>query len=242
MTEPEVKILIIDDDLDLSKSLAIILKHHGFRAITAEGGHRAIEAVSKDDFELILIDMVMPEINGLETLKKLKELAPKSQMVMMTGFAVAGLVGEAIKIGVDGVLFKPFDVDVVVKGLISRDPIQLFEGYLQTIWARIAPVIGESTAQMVFSKSVDAIILNSGVDLKGIEVTEGGFSLEGLRSQIKTDINPGGSINSAADLTPYLKRLLGEVFDLLGMLTGDMLTEPLIEALDKELKAKKGTR
>lgn len=240
LTKPEANILIIDDDLDLCKSLSLVLKRHGYRVTTVEGGRSAVDVVKKDDFELILIDMVMPEINGLETLKTLRGIAPNSRMVMMTGYAVAGLVGEAIKVGVDGVLYKPFDVDVIVKGLISGDPIQLFEGYLQTVWSRIAPVVGEPTAQMVFSKAIDASIIDAG-GLKGIEVSEQGFSLAGLRAHIKTETNPEGAYNSTEDMIPFLRRLLGEIFDLLGMLTGEMLTEPLIEALDKELKAKKET-
>ena len=238
MTNPNAHILIVDDDLDLCRSLAIILNRQGFVTTTVENGREAIEAVKKDDFELILIDVVMPDLNGLEVLKELKELAPESKMVMMTGFAVAGLVGEAIMVGVDGVLYKPFDVDVIVKSILSDDPLQLFEGYLQTVWDRIVPITGESTAQMIFSKSIDVIIKESGSRRKDVQVTAQGFSLEGLRSQIRTAANPDGAFENAAEIRPHLKRLLSEVFDLLGMLTGEMFFAPLVESLDSNLKSK----
>jgi len=235
MSTKKSHILIVDDDKDLCQSLAIILKRQGMLVTTVEDGVGAIQAVQHDDFDLILIDLVMPDMNGLETLKALKETAPNSRMVMMTGFAVAGLVAEAIKVGVDGVLYKPFDVNLIIKNLWSENLPRLFEGYLQSVWERIEPVVGAQTAQLIFSQSVDRLLQEAGTNLPGIKVTEDGFSLGEMPVQPPDETGPDWEDN----LRLQLQRLLAEVFDLLSMLTGDMLTSPLIEKLSEELKTGK---
>lgn len=229
------RILIVDDDLDLCQSLMLILNRQGFETASVQTGLQAREKVLESTFDLILIDMVMPELNGLETLKVLNEIAPNTRMVMMTGFAVAGLVAQAIQAGVDGVLYKPFNVDIVINNLVSNDILQLFEGYLQTVWERIVPVVGTPTAQLIFSQSVEKIVREAGAILEGAEVTEAGFTLTGIRAQAESANDSGwGDL-----IRPHLQHLLAEVFDLLSMLTGDMLISPLIEELSTKLKGQK---
>jgi CheY-like chemotaxis protein len=228
-------ILIVDDDKNLRRSLAITLNYKGFNASTVESGQNAIKAVGKDDFDLILIDVIMPDMNGLETLRALKEISPGTRVVMMTGFAVADLVTEAIKTGVDGVLYKPFDVSLVMKNLLSQDVFQLFEGYLQSVWDRICPVIGPQSAHLIFNQSVEKVFQHNGDFLPEIEVTENRISLNAFHLLIK----PDNTTAEEESIRPLLQNVLAEIFDLLSMLTGEMLTSPLIEKLSGALKADK---
>ena len=147
------RILIIDDDKGICQSLAIILNQLGYLTTITEDGPSGIEAARIEEYKLILLDVVMPNMDGLETLKTIKEIAPASRVVMMTGFAVADHIAQAIYAGVDGVLYKPFDVDVVVNNLLSDDIVLIFEGYLQSAWDRIFPVVGSLSTKFIFKKA-----------------------------------------------------------------------------------------
>lgn len=226
----KARVLIVDDDTNLCRTLSLILTRKGHAVATVEDGSRAIEAVRQGAFDLILIDVLMPGMNGVDTLRELKAVAPQARMVMMTGYAVAGLVTEAVKAGVDGVLYKPFDIEIVLDLLMSEDVLRLYEGYLASVWQRITPILGARTAQGVFSGTVARYIQEKAPLLAGVKVSEEGFSLEGLRR------SPAQDTDSVADLRNQLRGLLAEVFDMLGMLAGNILTDPLIGHLSDKLK------
>lgn len=226
----KTRVLIVDDDADLGRALSLILTRKGYEVVVVENGTRAVEEAKQDPFGLILIDVMMPDKSGLDTLRELKEIDPQARIVMMTGYAVAGLVAEAVQVGVDGVLYKPFDVEVVVDTLMSEDVLRLYEGYLKTVWDRVVPIVGSVTAASVFSRTVQMSVQKEGSLLEGIEVTERGISLEGLRRQVYTEAG------QSAELRSQLRGLLAAIFELLGMLAGSILTDPLIKKLSDELK------
>ncbi len=223
-------VLIVDDDVSLCRTLFLILTRKGHEVVTAEDGACAIEAARQGPFDLILIDALMPGMNGVDTLRELKAVAPQTRMVMMTGYAVAGLVTEAVKAGVDGVLYKPFDVEIVLDMLMSENVLRLYEGYLTSVWQRITPILGARTAQGVFSGTVARYIQEKAPLLDGVTVSEEGFSLDGLQHLAADDDD------SLADLRNQLRGLLAEVFDMLGLLAGNILTDPLIGHLSDRLK------
>lgn len=228
MEEKKAQILVVDDDVDLCKSLEIILKRNGYQVMTVHNGLQAVEIVQKNKFELILIDVVMPDMDGLATLKELHDITPGSRLVMMTGFSVSNLVGEAVKVGVDGVLIKPFDVDVVLNKLLKEDIVLIFEGYLQAAWARIKPVVGSLSAVLIFQRAfsfafgeeipdIDDCVSAVGIDLSFIQEDHLGLENEVLRKK--------------------LQKALAQVFELLEDLTGAMFTEPLVLKISENLKA-----
>jgi CheY-like chemotaxis protein len=229
MTEKS-RVLIVDDDTSLCRTLALILTRKGHEAVTVEDGARAVAAAGEGPFDLILIDVLMPGMNGVDTLRELKAVAPQARMVMMTGYAVAGLVTEAIKAGVDGVLYKPFDVEIVLDMLMTEDVLRLYQGYLTNVWQRITPILGARTAQGVFSGTVTRYIQQKAPLLAGVTVSEAGFDLDGLQYLAANDDD------SLADLRNQLRGLLAEVFDMLGLLAGNILTDPLIGHLSDRLK------
>ena len=115
LTDQQQSILVVDDDPGMCETLADILEAKGFVVQTALDGPSAIERMKADPFDLILIDVMMPGMNGVETLREIKSLRPEAMTVIMTGRSqLEGLVSEALWTGVDGVLYKPFDVDAVI--------------------------------------------------------------------------------------------------------------------------------
>ena len=113
-------ILIVDDDLGMCETLADILDDKGFEVGVAYDGREAIKTMGQGHYDLILIDIMMPGMNGVEALQEIKTINPNAMTIIMTGHSrLEGMVSEALWAGVDGVLYKPFDIDTVIE-LIER--------------------------------------------------------------------------------------------------------------------------
>ena len=115
----KASILIVDDNDSLCTTLSLILKRKGYAAATVKDGLEAIEKVRKNHFDMLLMDIKMPVMNGVETYRRIKEIRPESVVVMMTAYAVEDLIQEALEEGAFGVIYKPLDIEKVV-ALIER--------------------------------------------------------------------------------------------------------------------------
>jgi len=113
-------ILIVDDDPGMCETLSDILEEKGFDVGIAQDGRTAIQRMQDGRYDLILIDIMMPGMNGVETLQEIKAINPDAMTVIMTGHSqLEGLVSQALWAGVDGVLYKPFNVNAILD-LIKR--------------------------------------------------------------------------------------------------------------------------
>ena len=114
------KILVIDDDPGLGGNLVGALRRKGFAVGVAQDGTMAVERMRGADYDLILIDIMMPGLSGVETLREIKATNPRAMTAIVTGHSqLEGMVSEALWSGVDGVLYRPVEVDAVVE-LIER--------------------------------------------------------------------------------------------------------------------------
>ena len=105
------KILIVDDERAVRATLSKILKAKGYRTDEASSGKEAIEKATSDDFDIVLLDLMMPTINGMDVLIELRKSKPKIKEIMMTGFATVDNAVEAIKNGASDYISKPFNAD-----------------------------------------------------------------------------------------------------------------------------------
>jgi|YNPNPStandDraft_1061719.scaffolds.fasta_scaffold11644_3 general secretion pathway protein E len=118
--QKQLSVLIVDDDPGMCETLVDILEDRGFSVGSAQDGKTALELMKKASYDLILIDIMMPGMNGVETLRQIKAINPNVITIIMTGHSqLEGYVSEALWAGVDGVLYKPFDVNAVIE-LIER--------------------------------------------------------------------------------------------------------------------------
>ncbi len=122
-------VFIIDDSMMAREILKRILLSMQFKIIDdADNGQIAISKItaSKITPDFIFIDMEMPHLNGIETIKQIKPILPKSKIIMVTSHSEKEMVTELMKVGVHGYVKKPFDRDTVVKklGSIMGRPIQ----------------------------------------------------------------------------------------------------------------------
>ena len=102
-----LKILVVDDDVDVAESLAEILEFDGHEVALAHSGEEAVRHLEEQAFDIALLDVVMPEMNGVDCLRKINELRPGTKVFMVTGYSVDELLNQAADQGALGVLFKP---------------------------------------------------------------------------------------------------------------------------------------
>jgi two-component system, NtrC family, response regulator PilR len=115
------KLLIVDDEQGMRQLLAIVFGREGHEVRKAENGRRALELLREEAADLIVSDVKMPDMGGIELLRQARELLPDVAVVMMTAFATVDTAREAFKLGADDFITKPFDIDelklIVAKAL-----------------------------------------------------------------------------------------------------------------------------
>lgn len=105
------KILIVDDDAELRNNLYEILKGEGYYTEEAGSGKEAIEKAVSSDFDIALIDLMMPKMSGVDVLSELRRIKPKTRVIMITAFATVENAVDAIKKGASDYISKPFKID-----------------------------------------------------------------------------------------------------------------------------------
>ena len=113
--ENKANILIVDDDIEMAETLSDILTDLGHHVEIANDGFKAIQKVKAQTFDVILMDIKMPGMNGVETYKEIKHIQPKAAVMMMTAYSVEDLVAEALKEGVYGVCYKPVEIAKIIE-------------------------------------------------------------------------------------------------------------------------------
>ena len=110
-------ILIVDDDIGICQTLADILEAKGYQVDTATDGFQAIEKAREFAFDVVLMDIKMPRINGVETYKKMKKIDLNTKVIMITAYALEELIREAYKEGVLEVMHKPLEIDSLITSI-----------------------------------------------------------------------------------------------------------------------------
>jgi DNA-binding response OmpR family regulator len=108
------KLLIVDDDNNLLNYLNEELTEAGFRVKTYDNGADAIVAAAEDTFDLILLDMLMPGLDGIQVVRVLQKVAPKVPIIGLTGYVGRGYMSQAMGLGVS-ILTKPVEIPALVK-------------------------------------------------------------------------------------------------------------------------------
>ncbi|MDD3375302.1 MAG: response regulator [Candidatus Omnitrophica bacterium] len=109
-----LKILIVDDEEGIRESLKLILEDY-YNLILAEDGEQALEILeNSSDIALVLMDIKMPKMSGLETLESMKEKHAQLKVIIVTGYKSVETATEAVRLGASGYIVKPFKSDEVL--------------------------------------------------------------------------------------------------------------------------------
>ena len=109
-----VRVLIVDDDRDHAESVADLLGMRGHAVTVAYSGETGLAMFRGSEFDVTLMDVQLPGMNGLQTFFELRKIRPDVKIIMMTGFSVEHLLAQAVEDGAVGILHRPFTENEVV--------------------------------------------------------------------------------------------------------------------------------
>jgi DNA-binding NtrC family response regulator len=105
------KILVVDDDRDMQENIVEVLENAEFDVCTADNGEEAIELVSETPFDLVLLDLIMPKMGGMEALPIIRRKCPNIKIIMVTAFSTIDNAVEAMRKGANDYITKPFKIN-----------------------------------------------------------------------------------------------------------------------------------
>lgn len=111
---PQPSVLVVDDDVGMVETLSDILAARSYDVVTAYSGEIAVGMVRQKPYDVVLMDIQMPGLNGVEALKAMKAVVPGMSVIMMTAFTRHELVEEARRCTALAVVPKPLDIDRVL--------------------------------------------------------------------------------------------------------------------------------
>ncbi|NOX32953.1 MAG: response regulator [Deltaproteobacteria bacterium] len=116
MSENSIKILLIDDEEEFINTLAQRLEFRGYKAETAPDGQTGINLLAKNHFDVAILDLMMPGLNGIDTLKQIKNILPDLPVILLTGHGSTKAGIKGMHLGASDYLMKPLDInDLITK-------------------------------------------------------------------------------------------------------------------------------
>ena len=109
----DIRVLVVDDERIAVKNLEHILKKEGYTVVGTESGPNAVKLLEERQFDVVLTDLRMEKVDGLQILKKCMELQPDTEVIMITGYATLESAVEAMKKGAFHYIAKPFKLELV---------------------------------------------------------------------------------------------------------------------------------
>ena len=115
----------MDDEPDMCEMLSELLSDEGYKLETATNGKDAVKKVLGGSVDIVLLDIMMPGQDGIDTLRQIKDIRPKLPVVMITGFGTLSTARNAMKLGAYDYITKPFNIDcikeIIKQGLEEQD-------------------------------------------------------------------------------------------------------------------------
>ncbi|MCX7794737.1 MAG: sigma-54 dependent transcriptional regulator [Thermodesulfovibrionales bacterium] len=229
------KILVVDDEKDILRALEFILSREGYTVTTATNGQEAMELLKNEEYDLVLTDLRMPGMDGMEVLEKSLQLRPSTAVIIMTAYATVESAVQAMRMGASDYIVKPFineDVKLRVKRLLEHrklreENILLRQQLSQRIPGRV--FLGNSNQiQQLLSLLEQVIPTKSNVLILGESGTGKGLVAELIHYNSPRKDKPFISINCSAipetllesELFGYKKgAFTGAVSDKKGLIT-----------------------
>ncbi|MBW1996508.1 MAG: sigma-54-dependent Fis family transcriptional regulator [Deltaproteobacteria bacterium] len=199
------KILIVDDELIIRKSLADWLARDGHQVETAVSGEEALERCKDTRFDILLVDIKMEGMSGLELLKQVRGNDPDIAVVMITAYGSIASAIEAMKNGAYDYLLKPFDpneLGVLIEKIIQHQAQTKENLYLRAEFkdrTRFESMIGQSRAmQEIFDLIEDVAATESTVLIRGETGTGKGLAAKAIHSNSPRSTGPFVAVNCGA--------------------------------------------
>jgi len=195
-------ILIVDDEESILTSLSSILQDEGYDVVTVKNGGEALRIYTTDPPDLMLLDIWMPEMDGMETLRRVRELVPAAQVMMMSGHGSIETAVKAIKLGAYDYIEKPLSLENVtlrVKHALDQHRLEQENRTLRTTVQRKFELVGQSPAMQQLRQLIETAgptnsrVLIGGENGTGKELVARAIHLHSARSN-----RPFVAVNCAA--------------------------------------------
>lgn len=194
-----IRVFIVDDDKDFAESLGIALEDSGCKVELAHNGEEAIKIFRENIFDLILMDVKLPGLNGVESFLEIRKFRPEARVIMMTGYSVEQLLDQAVANGAWGVLHKPIDMkkllemiqnmgeDVILIADDNPDFVTVIKDILSNQGYRVfIAENGEEAIERILKNNIDILVLDLRMPvLNGLETY---LQLKKLKRTIPTII------------------------------------------------------
>ena len=195
-------ILIVDDEESILTSLSSILQDEGYEVVVAKNGAEALRVYTMDPPDLMLLDIWMPEMDGMETLRRVRELVPTAQVMMMSGHGSIETAVKAIKLGAYDYIEKPLSLENVtlrVKHALDQYRLEQENRTLRTTVQRKFELVGQSPAMQQLRQLIEtAGPTNSRVLIGGENGTGKELVARAIHQQSMRTGRPFVAVNCAA--------------------------------------------
>jgi two-component system, NtrC family, response regulator PilR len=199
------RILVVDDERSMRELLAIVLRREGYEVLLAENGRTAIELLGREPVDLLISDIKMPDLSGVDVLRAAKQIDQDILGIMITAFASTETAVEAMRLGACDYLSKPFDIDLLkmkVREKIENRQLKQENVLLKRTLGlshQFSNIIGRSEAMLEVFKMVETIArTNSTILLTGESGTGKGLVAQAIHFHSLRRDKPMVSLNCGA--------------------------------------------
>jgi len=233
------RILVVDDEQSMRELLAIVLRREGYDVVLADNGHAAIEIIEREPVDVLISDINMPDMSGVDVLRAAKKLDQDILGIMITAFASTETAIEAMRLGACDYLSKPFDIDLLkmkVREKVENRQLRQENVLLKRTLGlshQFSNIIGRSAAMLDVFKMIETIArTNSTIMITGESGTGKGLVAQAVHFHSLRRDKPMVSLNCGAMPETLLE---SEMFGhMRGAFTGaDANKKGLLEVAEK---------
>ncbi len=155
------RILIVDDNTDFCENITDVLELEGYETVEVYNGFNALETVKEDIIDLVLMDIRMPKMDGVETFRRLKEISPRLPVIMMTAFMVEDIVKLALQEGAFGAYQKPLDLERLffsIERALPNGALIMIADDNEELSANLSDTLGEKGYRVAVAKNGESAV------------------------------------------------------------------------------------
>jgi len=158
------RILIVDDEPRIRQSLKGVFEDEGFATESVSSGEECLKKIAQSAFDLVLLDIWLPGIDGLETLRRLRELSPSTRVIMISGHATIATAVAATKLGAYDFIEKPFSLEhalLIARNAVSHKQLEQAHEMLRHQFEERFTIVGDSIPIKALRKQIALIAPNN---------------------------------------------------------------------------------
>ena len=158
------RILIVDDEPGIRQSLKGVFEDEGFATESVSSGEECLKKIAQSAFDLVLLDIWLPGIDGLETLRRLRELSPSTRVIMISGHATIATAVAATKLGAYDFIEKPFSLEhalLIARNAVSHKQLEQAHEMLRHQFEERFTIVGDSIPIKALRKQIALIAPNN---------------------------------------------------------------------------------